>query len=990
MNKRLIFTTLALGAMAGAQAQINAPDAEGCIFRGIEMLRDANAVGAVDQLREATRLGADNAEIQRLTAMSELELGRYQRARQLLEEFLSDHPASTWREDVRMAIGDTYLNSSYALALKEYKKVDPAALSAERAEDLTYRKGWCMLKLADFDGAQACFQQLASSKRYGNAARFYQGYIAYCKRDYRTAKQILESVNTSTAPGDMATYFLAQIYYAEGDWSRALTTARAAARRSDADPVYVAEANRIAGESLFRLDRQSEAIPYIKKYVSAVENPLPSALYILGVSQYDEGDLDASVKTLRAVTSDESAMGQNAYLYIGQALMKLGDSDGAIMAFDRASKMPYDDGARENAYYNYAVAKYKGGRVPFGSSVSTFEDFLTLYPDSKYADEVRQYIVTGYLADKNYDAALASINRAKNPSDKILAAKQQVLYQIGAKELAAGDANTAVTRLREAKSLSKYNSEVARETSLTLGEALYRTGDLNGAVSELSSYVSATSTSVPNRAVAQYDLGYAQLGLKNWQDAQSAFEQVTANPGNLGSDVVADAWNRVGDCLYYQRDWSGAANAYASAYKTAPKTGDYSLFHQAVMKGYQNDYATKYSLLTRFEKEFPKSTLMPDAMLEMSEALVNLNRPDDAIDTWQDLISRYGSTAQGRQAYLQMAMTQVSKGDRKTAMQTYRDVIRLYPTSDEAAQAVETLKRMCADDGTLDEFASFIKSVDNAPAITTEETERLKFNSAEQAYLTTSNITRLSEFVKVYPNGAYSLAAWAHIMNDAVNRVNDDDAWAAADAIIKGWPDNSAVEDALALKADIEADRGQGELALADYKALAQRASTTTNRNAALIGIMRVTRDMGLADDMFDAADAVLASSTIGSEERTEAAFSRGLALQLKGDDTAARETWSSLASLTDDAYGAKSAVYLAESLLKAGKNEDAAKVAEAFVNSGTPHTYWLGRGFITLSDISRARGRDFEADEYLKALRENYPGNETDIFEMIDQRLKK
>ena len=30
----------------------------------------------------------------------------------------------------------------------------------------------------------------------------------------------------------------------------------------------------------------------------------------------------------------------------------------------------------------------------------------------------------------------------------------------------------------------------------------------------------------------------------------------------------------------------------------------------------------------------------------------------------------------------------------------------------------------------------------------------------------------------------------------------------------------------------------------------------------------------------------------------------------------------------------------------------------------------------------------NFEADEYLRALRENYPGTETDIFNDIDSRL--
>ncbi len=75
---------------------------------------------------------------------------------------------------------------------------------------------------------------------------------------------------------------------------------------------------------------------------------------------------------------------------------------------------------------------------------------------------------------------------------------------------------------------------------------------------------------------------------------------------------------------------------------------------------------------------------------------------------------------------------------------------------------------------------------------------------------------------------------------------------------------------------------------------------------------------------------------------------------------------------------------------LDAGKLKNAAQVAEKFVASSTPHSYWLARGFILLSDINRAQGKTFEADEYLSALRQNYPGDEEDIFMMIDSRLNK
>ena len=110
----------------------------------------------------------------------------------------------------------------------------------------------------------------------------------------------------------------------------------------------------------------------------------------------------------------------------------------------------------------------------------------------------------------------------------------------------------------------------------------------------------------------------------------------------------------------------------------------------------------------------------------------------------------------------------------------------------------------------------------------------------------------------------------------------------------------------------------------------------------------------------------------------------------MRGDRDAARDEWRKIASVTDDLYGAKSAYYLSQSLFDDKKVTEARKTVEALNASGTPHSYWLARGFILLSDIFEAEGKSFEAKEYLKALKENYPGDETDVFMMIDNRLNK
>ena len=153
---------------------------------------------------------------------------------------------------------------------------------------------------------------------------------------------------------------------------------------------------------------------------------------------------------------------------------------------------------------------------------------------------------------------------------------------------------------------------------------------------------------------------------------------------------------------------------------------------------------------------------------------------------------------------------------------------------------------------------------------------------------------------------------------------------------------------------------------------------------------MRVARELSRPAEMERAAEALLASSTAGPGVKTEAGFSLGLARQLKGDNAAAVRTWSPLAAQTDDVYGAMSAVYLAQALLDGGNAAEAAKVAGTFTDSGTPHGYWLARGFIVLADAYNSLGRKNEADDLLRAVRENYNGTEPDIFNMIDRRLPK
>ncbi|MDR2680539.1 MAG: hypothetical protein LBC47_06995, partial [Tannerella sp.] len=86
--------------------------------------------------------------------------------------------------------------------------------------------------------------------------------------------------------------------------------------------------------------------------------------------------------------------------------------------------------------------------------------------------------------------------------------------------------------------------------------------------------------------------------------------------------------------------------------------------------------------------------------------------------------------------------------------------------------------------------------------------------------------------------------------------------------------------------------------------------------------------------------------------------------------------------------YGAEAKYQLAQSYYD---NKDAARAEKElldFIEKGTPHQYWLARGFILLSDIYIDKGDNFQARQYLSSLKRNYSGSE-DIDRMIEKRLE-
>jgi len=991
--KNLLLTMgLALPLLAGAQPTVMDAGAEGYLERARLMYDSHNYVGAIDQLTHLQQLplSADREEeAELLMALALFERGEGKSLDTLIA-FIDEHPNSPLATTAQMKIGDYYFyRGDWDNAMLSYSLVRPAAQDLDANEDLLYRKAYCNLRQGHYDEAEQQYHRLAATKRYGQASVFYKAYVEYANGNLDDALDRFQHIDPTTELGYQAQYYITQIKYNRGQFADVIATGRQLLSEQK-NNYFDAELNRMVGESYYHQGNTREARTYLERYVAEPEGDIyRTAAYTLGVLDYNEGNYKRAAELMPLATDEDDALAQSAWLYLGQCKLKQNDLNGAARAFEQSAKMNHDRNVRETAFYNYAISQNQGARTPFDKSIEMFETFLNDYPKSRYKDQVEGYLVDAYLTSTDYGKALQSINNIKNPSGKVKRAKQYVLYNLGVQALSNGQDQQAVNYLKQAVDLGNQDKTVLNESRLWLAEAQYRTGDYKGATSNQMSYVNATSKGDDNYSLAQYNLGYSLYQQRRYAEAKKAFQNALAG-GKLADELKADAYNRLGDTQYYTQEYAAAQASYDKALADAKGSAkDYSMYQKAMMLGMTKQYGQQVSALDALIKAYPKSDLVPQAMLEKGNALAYDGKGNEAVAAYNALLKAYPKSVEARKGLLQMAVVDKNMNNEDAAIEAYKKVIKNYPSSEEAQAAAEDMKLIYADRGQLGDFQKFLNAIPNGPRVDVSEVDRLTFEAAEKAAIATKpNITKMQQYLQQNPSGAYAAKARYYIARHIYISGRLNDALAGLDEALRGNKQASWAEDAMAMRSDALLQLGKANDALQSYKELAELSSSDDNRTTAELGMMRAAKQLSNWNELKNVCASLLQRGGLSAGEEKEVTMNRAIAASHLGDSKSAESDLKTLAKDTKSEEGAQAAYELAQLQFDAGNIKQAERTANSLVDAGTPHAYWLARTFILLSDIYVKQGKTSEAREYLQSLKSNYPGKEKDITEAVDQRL--
>ncbi len=1004
---RRLLASLILSGAAAAAINATAPIAivrpgnEGYIERADQMTVFGNTAGTIDQLNRILADPQALDETGRGEALMEIGRALYLRGdaacMKALEAYASEFPSKPEALQARLMMADfLFFTGEYGPASQAYANARYGGLAPSERNKYTYRRALSLTRIGEFKEADSLFASIAGDATYSNAAEFYRAYIDYArgnldralkrfdKVEGRLAVEREKGAGLPSAP-DAATY-IAQIEFQQGRYEEAARDAENCLN-ANAPEEFVPELNRILGESLFQLRRYKDARNPLQRYINQSESPLPSAVYDLGVILYDRKDYDTAQSLFSRISDETSPLGQGANLYLGQIAAAEGNASSAALYFEKSYRERYDDTITESALYNYVAARADGGRIPFGSSIELLEEFLNRFPHSKYAPAVEESRAAAYFNEKNYSSALAALEKIPNPSQRVLAVKQKTLYELGAEAMANDNYRAAQDYMSRAAAMQGLDSEIARQSRLWLADAYYRDRQYKKASEQYSLFLSSAPQSY-NKTLGYYDLGYSLYMADNYKDALEAFRNALASKPALASSLKADAMVRVADCLYSTGRYKEAIAQYDAATKTGVNDPDYVAMRRAIAVGLNGDTAAKISGLQNMISAYPSSKWLATAMLELGQTQGEGGNLQQAAATFARLLELRPESAEARMGQLSLAVLQNNAGKRSDALTTYRSVIERWSTSQEAVSANDDLKRLYAEAGELDKYLDFINSVPGAPRPDNNELEKLTFDSAEDAWADNINATaRLKQYLEKYPQGKYVARALIDIAKSEESAGRYAEALSRAEDLLKSRPDSPQAVEALMMKANIceYKTTGRKDDALRAWRELERRASADI-APAAWAGIMRLTPD---ASERLSYARRLEGISGNTPDRAAEISYYKSSALFALGRNEEARKALAPLEGDFSTIYGARAAVETGERYLKEKNYAEAERILLGFTDEGTPHAYWLARGYIVLADTYKATGKRQVALDYIRSLKENYPGTEDDIRIMIDERLK-
>jgi TolA-binding protein len=877
-----------------------------------------------------------------------------------------------------------FRHGNYGAALKLYESSGIDNLNNNEIANLKFHKGYAYFIKKNFDLAKPLFdaiRQLPKDAHYIDA-NYYYGYICFYQNKYNEAYTAFSVVENNPKYDDIVPYYIANIYLIQNQKEKAISYA--VAKLASGNQYYAPELKQLVGHAYYEEKNFSKAQPYLESYVNSAKTVSRLDLFELSYCYYQAQNYKKAIDGFIQLGGKEDSLSQNAMYLLGDSYLKTSQKANARNAFLFCASNSSYPVQKEISEFHYAKLSYELGYPDV--ALSEFRNFLQQYPNSTYAPEARELLLNVLANTSNYKDALALMDSVKNPSSSARQLKARILYG-RATELINDGMLSSAAELLDRASREPNNTELLPFINFWKGEIAYRTSRLDDAISYFIEYLKTPlSRGEVNPVNAKYDLGYCYLKKENYKEALSYFSQVARNPGINASPLEQDAYIRNADCYYMNRDFKTAVPMYNKVLDYSWPASDYATFQKAMVAGV-NSSSEKINLMNGLIRKYPGSDLVVDANMEIANTYLSNEQFKESLPYLKIVILSAGNDGLKPRALLRSGLANYNLGNNAEALSKYNDLLKQYPNSIEAQEALDNAKSIYVEEGRASEYVNFAKGM--GIAISVSQEDQLAYQEAEVQF-NNGNFPgaqqKFEDYLKRFTDGKYALEANFYKSEMYVSQKN----WIKAVAgyqIVADKAPNKFAEKSILQSARINffnlKDYAKAEIY---YAKLKDFSTSQENKMEAMRGLLRCQFELQEWAAAGDNAKDLLSEKGIGSDDKILASMIVGKSYQVNGKCESAIPYFKTVASLSRAAYGAEAQYQIASCQFEQNRLKDAEKSAFEVIHKSGSYELWVTKSYFLLGDIYLKEKDYFNAKATFQSLVENAKIEEIRV--QAEQRL--
>lgn len=854
---------------------------------------------------------------------------------------LGVEPASACECDV--LVSEYFINKSGTAArINRWLQAHPSAPQYDR-DRLSIMLANLLVREGDYSQALQIYETHALfslPKTETTEARLSQA-VAYIRTGRtQAATSVLRSLDKAKTHQVDILYLSGYVRYAEGEYRKAIPFFEAVQESPD----YRRSASVYVADCYLCSNRPNVALQLARAYQQDFPQSglLPEAIRIEGEALYDQKQYHTATTKLQTYIASTESLQRKALYKLGMSYYQQGDFAQAAKILSQSAGSERDAMA-QNAWLHSGLCYLKTGQKQ--QAGIAFQQASEMNGDPAVQEEaLYNYALT------LHDGATMGFGENVRVFEQFLNQFPQSQYRNSvARHLTEVYFTTknypaALTSINKIQKPSREILAAKQKVLYNLGVQAYHQGDMQ----VTKEYMRQSYATNPQAEPLLWK-GEAEYRMEEYAAAAADLKKYLGAAGTLPANQ-SKAHYLLGYTYFKQKNYSAAAGQFEQCEQTGTMGAD-ALNRLADCQFAARDYDAAYSTYDQARRTDPTHgdySLLQQALI--SGLRGNYNQK---LRLLQQVGTSYQGSTLATEALFQQGRTYVQGGDNERAISTFKQLVETYSESTQARQAGNELGMIYSNQG--------------------------KADLAIQSY---------RKVIETYPNTEEAQTAVANLKDllTATGRIDELQVLAQQ----AGQPLSPEEMDKVIADAAIQAQsNGQQERALTLYRRLEIQTNSPSVLQQALSGQLESAKQLSNRPTLIDVTTHLLdPTSRTSSELMLQARLLRAQNYLAIGRADSAVADYQLLSQVPHTIEGAQAAVELAQYAFDTKQYESAEAILSKFTDTGTPHAYWLARGFILLSDVYSATGRSIEARQYLLSLRSNYTESE-EINRMIEQRLK-